>query len=119
MLQACSFQSSDGKHTYTITQNITCNSIGVVYYAVCPCGKIYVGLTSRPLKNTRVPRHFKRRHNSNAKLLKVIGIDKVYIDQRGGNWRKNLAQLEAKWIFKINSVQPHGLNEVLSFAPFL
>ncbi|CAJ0955116.1 unnamed protein product [Ranitomeya imitator] len=105
MLQACSFQSSDGKHTYTITQNITCNSIGVVYYAVCPCGKIYVGLTSRPLKirvrehyrdimNSKdvaddatlkpVPRHFKRRHNSNAKLLKVIGIDKVYIDQRGG-----------------------------------
>ncbi|CAJ0932051.1 unnamed protein product [Ranitomeya imitator] len=140
MSRASEFLSSDGTQTYRITQHITCNSVGVIYYATCPCRKIYVGLTSRPLKirvrehfrditNSKdvedistlkpVPRHFRTKHECNAKLLKVIGIDRVRIGQRGGDWRKNLAQLEARWISKINSVQPYGLNEILSFASFL
>ncbi|CAJ0915951.1 unnamed protein product [Ranitomeya imitator] len=132
ILLASTFTSSDGKKSFKKTQHITCNTLGVVYYAQCPCPKNYVGLTSRALK-TRVrghfrditnaegiddlsllkpiPRHFKSHHNCNTKLLRVIGIDKVYVDQRGGNWRKTLAQMEARWISKINSVQPCGLNE--------
>ncbi|CAJ0927825.1 unnamed protein product [Ranitomeya imitator] len=138
--KASTFTSSDGKKNFNITQHITCSTLGVVYYAQCPCPKIYVGLTSRALKISvrehfrditnaegiddlslliPVPRHFKSHHNCNAKLLRVIGIDNVYVDQREGNWRKTLAQMEARWISKINSVQPCGLNEVLSFAPFL
>ncbi|CAJ0952190.1 unnamed protein product [Ranitomeya imitator] len=140
MQKASGFESSDGTKNFTITQHITCNSIGVIYYAKCPCGKIYVGLTSRPLRlrvrehvrdilNARevtdmtelkpIPRHFKQIHDCNAKLLKVSGIDKVFINQRGCDWKKILAQLETRWIKKIDCVYPKGLNEKLSFAPFL
>ncbi|XP_077125567.1 uncharacterized protein LOC143782231 isoform X2 [Ranitomeya variabilis] len=97
---ASTFTSSDGKKTFTITQHITCNTTGVIYYAQCPCPKVYVGLTSRALKIRvrehhndiikakevedtialkSLARHFKTHHNSNARLLKVIGIDKVYV----------------------------------------
>ncbi|CAJ0934810.1 unnamed protein product [Ranitomeya imitator] len=92
MLRANEFLSSDGNHTFAITQHISCNSFGVVYYATCPCKKIYIGLTSRPLKirvrehyrdimNSKdiedisslkpVPRHFRLEHECNAKLLKL------------------------------------------------
>ncbi|CAJ0956886.1 unnamed protein product [Ranitomeya imitator] len=119
MQKALTFESSDGQKTYTITQHITCDTIGVIYYATCPCQKIYVGLTSRQLKtrarehyrdivNARevndiselkpVPRHFKLVHDCNVKLLKICGIDKVFIGARGGNWRKTLAQLEVELI---------------------
>ncbi|CAJ0938430.1 unnamed protein product [Ranitomeya imitator] len=140
MVRATAFKSWDGRTTFSITQHITCDTIGVVYYISCPCSKIYVGLTLRPLK-TRirehyrdiinaqgiedlailkpVPRHFKVAHGCDASLLKAFGIDKIHIDARGGNWRKSLVQLEARWIHRIGSVQPYGLNEILSFAPFL
>lgn len=35
---------------YKIMQHITCTTKAVVYYAMCTCSKIYVGLTSRELK---------------------------------------------------------------------
>ncbi|CAJ0937721.1 unnamed protein product [Ranitomeya imitator] len=102
IVPASTFTSRYGKKIFTITQHITCNTTGVVYYAQCPCPKIYVGLTSRALK-TRVrehyrdiinageadelsllkplPRHFKSHHNCNANLLKVTGI-KVFVEKR-------------------------------------
>lgn len=56
IIRATHFENSDGTNTYTITQHITCQTKMVVYYATCPCTKIYVGLTTRELK-VRVPEH--------------------------------------------------------------
>ncbi|CAJ0962602.1 unnamed protein product [Ranitomeya imitator] len=132
--------SSDGSKEFRITQHITCSTDHVVYYATCPCGLIYVGLTSRQLRirirehirdikaalNSSadeflkpIPRHFKEKHGCNSHLLKVRGIDRVLMDGRGGDVRKRLAQLEAQWIVRIDCIRPKGLNEVLSFVPFL
>lgn len=140
--RATHFHSSDGEREFKITQRIDCNSEFVVYYATCPCNYIYVGLTSRKLKvRVRehihdierakdiqpfevitlkpIARHFWKVHNCNSKVLKVKGIDKLNPDGRGGDLKQKLAQLEARWIMKIDSLQPKGLNEVVSFAPFL
>lgn len=56
--RATDFYDSVGKSKYIITQSITCNTKAVIYYATCPCPKIYVGLTSRELK-VRVREHIR------------------------------------------------------------
>ncbi|CAJ0918423.1 unnamed protein product [Ranitomeya imitator] len=133
------FKDSQGKNI-RITHNITCGTDHVVYRATCPCGLQYIGMTSRPLKirtrehvrdiiNAReasdvmslkpIPRHFKLAHNCDSSLLRVIGIDRILKDLRGGDVRNKLAQLETQWISRLGSLQPKGLNEVMSFAPFL
>lgn len=66
-----------------------------------------------------IPRHFKKFHNCNPKDFKVKGIDKIHIGMRGGNINQRLAQYESKWIWRLNMLQPNGLNENLSFAPLL
>ncbi|CAJ0917607.1 unnamed protein product [Ranitomeya imitator] len=66
-----------------------------------------------------IARHFKSMHDCNSRLLKIRGIDCIVPDKRGGDIKKKLAQPETRWIFKIDCVHPKGLNEILSFAPFL
>ncbi|CAJ0967689.1 unnamed protein product [Ranitomeya imitator] len=46
---ATHFLSSDSCE-FTITHSINCSTTMVVYHGTCPCGKIYVGLTTRALK---------------------------------------------------------------------
>ncbi|CAJ0952186.1 unnamed protein product [Ranitomeya imitator] len=134
-----SFTNSDGTKQFTIRQRITCVSRYVIYYATCPCGLIYIGLTTRQLKVRirehilgiiaaascadastlkTIPRHFWESHQCNEKLLRVRGIDLLRINIRGGNLSKRLAQLESKWIWTLRTIHPHGLNDI-SFAPFL
>lgn len=66
-----------------------------------------------------LPRHFRDYHDSNASGLKVKGIDKAFRGPRGGNWKKTLTQMESRWILYRDTIQPKGLNEIISFAPFL
>lgn len=140
VVSASTFSNFAGTDRYTITHTITCETMGVVYLATCPCGLKYVGMTSRQLKRRirehvlgieaakneevldqlkTIPRHFKQFHNSDASGLQVCGIDRVFISKRGGDWRKILAQVECKWIYKLGTVRPQGLNEGNSFVPFL
>lgn len=134
------FWNFDHTREYNITHTISCSTKNVVYFAICPCGLIYIGLTSRELRRrTRehvlgiiaakdveditslkpIPRHFRMAHNCDAKSLRVWGIDRILSNLRGGNIKKILAQREAQWIFKLDTVSPRGLNEHLSYAPFL
>lgn len=138
--RATEFENSTGTRKYNILKSITCTTKAVVYYATCTCPKIYVGLTSRALKirvreHVRdiiaakealdltllkpIPRHFRKKHNCDPKMLKVRGIDCINSNIRGGNTNKRLSQCESKWIWRLKTVQPLGLNENLSFAPFL
>lgn len=66
-----------------------------------------------------LPQHFKEYQNSGETVLKVKGIDKNPINQRGGNWRRYLAQLETKFILRLDTIHLKGLKEVMSFVPFL
>ncbi|XP_056425695.1 uncharacterized protein LOC130367312 [Hyla sarda] len=104
------FTDSSGKTTFKITQHITCSTRAVVYYATCPCQKIYVGLTTRELKvrvrehmrDIRlarvtdsghdfkpVARHFLKYHDADPALLKVCGIDRIQLVYRIQMWQKD------------------------------
>lgn len=134
------FWNSDKSREFTITHTINCQTKAVIYFATCPCGLIYIGMTSRELRRRvrehvlgiqsaatesdiqslkPIPRHFKSRHNCDPTLLRVWGIDQILPNPRGGNIKKILAQKEAQWIFRLDTVQPKGLNENLSFSSFL
>ncbi|CAJ0959600.1 unnamed protein product, partial [Ranitomeya imitator] len=86
------FSNSSGSKVYKIKKFITCTTRYVIYYAVCPCGLIYVGLTTRLLKVRvrehvlgiqaaaghtdastlkTIPRHFKEFHQCNSDLLRT------------------------------------------------
>lgn len=138
--RATTFSDSTGTREYTITHTITCDTIRVVFMATCPCNLKYIGLTSRELKRRirkpvlgiqvaaneedtdhlkMLPRHIKQFHNCDVSGLKVRGIDRVLITTRGGDWKKTLAQIECKWIYTLATVKPLGLNEGISYAPFL
>ena len=100
----------------------------------CPCGKVYVGQTKRNLKvriaehkaairngnmEYAIARHYKERGHGSTASLKFMGIEKVTLPPRGGDMKKLLLQREAFWIFTLNSVEPHGLNESLELNSFL
>ncbi|CAJ0923661.1 unnamed protein product [Ranitomeya imitator] len=137
---ASDFSNSKGNKNYQITHTITCTTRAVIYHATCPCGLIYVGMTTRefrrrvrehvldiegarmaedPLRLQPIPRHFKALHGCDPSGLRIKGIDRVFIGQRGGNWKRMLAQREARWIYKLDTIMPLGLNDHNSYAPFL
>ncbi|CAJ0958160.1 unnamed protein product [Ranitomeya imitator] len=140
ILRCGTFRTSDGSREFKIRDFISCNTSFVIYYATCPCSLIYVGLTSRELKiRTRehvrdilaagevvdvsglktLPRHFRMHHGSDPRGLKIRGIERIRGGIRGGNMAKILAQRECRWIVTLDTLAPKGLNEKLSFAPFL
>lgn len=71
------------------------------------------------MKLKPIPRHFKRLHNCDASLLQIRGIDVVLQGKRGGDFKTILAQREVVWIVTLDTMTPMGLNEALSFVPFL
>ncbi|CAJ0966769.1 unnamed protein product [Ranitomeya imitator] len=134
------FSNFNGTKMFTIRKRITCASRGVIYHATCPCNKVYIGLTTRELKiRTRehyrdimnaktaqevsalktLPRHFRQYHQCNPHGLKIKGIDLVSLGIRGGNAGKVLAQMESRWIYRLGTIAPQGLNESFGFGSFL
>lgn len=53
---AYTFWNSQQTREFKITHHITCNMTGVIYFALCPCGLIYVGLTTRQFRR-RIREH--------------------------------------------------------------
>ncbi|KAM4033170.1 uncharacterized protein ACNLHF_020169 isoform 1-T3 [Anomaloglossus baeobatrachus] len=143
MDRAFQFWDSSRSKTYKILQFINCRSMNVVYWASCPYGLIYVGLTTRALrvrvlehlrdiKNAakaqrpdeiaqlkNIPRHFRERHGCNWRQLKFRGIDRVNLGIRGGDITNVLHKKEALWITILDTIKPRGLNDAVSFKPFL
>lgn len=64
-------------------------------------------------------RHVMEIHNSIMPKVSFAALDRVHIPVRGGDWNKTLLQREQRWIFMLNSTSFPGLNEAISFAPFL
>ena len=99
----------------------------------CPCGKAYVGKTSRALKTriadhrstirngddrSPVALHFKMAHH-NVSSLRYIGIEKIQSPRRGGDIENLLLKKELWWIHFLKSMAPTGLNEEFDIRPYL
>lgn len=99
----------------------------------CPCGIIYVGETTRPIKRrigehkcavrakdlrSPVSRHFSE-HMHTVSQLRFQIIDGVPPLRRGGDRELQLLQLETFWIYTLDSLAPHGMNENINYQCFL
>ncbi|XP_056386916.1 uncharacterized protein LOC130282580 [Hyla sarda] len=105
------FANFDNSKEYRITHRIDCATKGVVYLASCPCGKIYVGLTTREFRRRvrehvldilaakdvddidtlkTLPRHFKIAHGCDSSLLQVRAALIVCILTQGVETGKGL-----------------------------
>lgn len=68
---------------------------------------------------TVIGRHIAFAHNYVLSGFKFLPLVKIYTHERGGDWDRSLYQAESRWIFSVCADRPPGLNEALSFAPFL
>lgn len=128
-----SFTNPYDKKIYTIREFINCRTMGVVYVAQCSCSLLYVGKTTQQLRrricqhvstintgrDTPLARHVRFFHDGNSNDLKFWGIMRIKQGPRKGDLNKRLLQEEAKWIFRLNSLSPIGINEGFTFSAFI
>ena len=99
----------------------------------CPCGKAYIGKTSRELKHrisehrssirtgnitSPVAQHFVQ-YNHPVSSLRYTAVQKVNQSNRGGDFENALLRREAFWISYLNTLSPNGLNMDFDLRPFL
>lgn len=122
----------DGKQ-YTIKQFFNCKTSGIVYGASCTCEKIYIGKTTQEFRRriskhlsairtgaeTPLAKHIREYHKGDLNTLSFWGITKPKLGPRSGNLDKLLLQIEAKWIYRLKSRTPLGLNEGFTFFAFI
>lgn len=110
-----------------------CSSEGVIYAAKCPCPKLYVGKTIRQLRRRvlehigdialnrerTLARHMRQVHNKEPYQLRFWVIEQPKLGARKGNLDQYLLKTEARWIFRLNSRTPSGLNEGFTYLPFI
>ena len=97
-----------------------------MYALKVPCGMVYVGQTKRPLKDRvaehktairvqnmdyAIARHYKDAGHGSPATLQFWGLEKVEESPRGGDHNARLLRRESHWVFKLNCVQPYGLND--------
>ncbi|XP_056425863.1 uncharacterized protein LOC130367467 [Hyla sarda] len=113
ILLSNSFLDSSGIKEYKITHAITCSTVGVIYYATCPCNLVYIGLTSRELKrrvrehvlgiisakeeedlsrHTTIPRHFKLQHSCDPTNLQIL-LSSMDFSVRETAWKAQAVNL--------------------------
>ncbi|CAJ0944436.1 unnamed protein product [Ranitomeya imitator] len=145
MVKTNIFHDSMNAREYKILHYINRRTSMVIYQASCPCDLIYVGMTTRELrvhtlehikdikaadkieiddvgsmsKLKPLARHFRKFHPHQSHLLKVGGIDRLYLRNRRGDCSKRLEQKECRWITLLQSMTPKGLKEQWGFSSFL
>ncbi|OCT91793.1 hypothetical protein XELAEV_18014846mg [Xenopus laevis] len=68
--------------------------------------------------DTSVSRHF-HMEGHNVRQLKWMVLEQIKMPSRGGGIKKLLAQKEAYWIKKMNTMDPIGMNDHWSIISFL
>ncbi|OCT98483.1 hypothetical protein XELAEV_18010717mg [Xenopus laevis] len=79
---------------------------------------MYIGQTSRQKTHTPVGKHFYL-HKHNPSILRWLVLEKVQLPQRGGERKRLLLLTEARWRDRMDTVEPHGMNEAMSYKCFL
>ncbi|XP_071984330.1 uncharacterized protein [Engystomops pustulosus] len=140
ILRGDSFQNPTNQEKITLRSYINCRSRGVIYGLICSCPKIYVGQTTQELRKrvqkhvstinnaaqdlangrqlSTVAKHFYAVHGNNPSKLKVVGLEKIQSNIRGGDPVPALLRQEARWIFRLGSLSPKGINEDMLFSGF-
>lgn len=126
------FQSPTTGITYDPRDFHNCRSSGIVYMASCSCPLIYVGKTIREFRrrilehigdieharDTPVALHMRRVHPDSPFSIRFCVIESIRSNGRKGDIDKLLQQKESTWIYRLKSLSPRGLNDILSFKPF-
>lgn len=111
---------------------VTCSSRNVVYYLKCSCGLAYIGYTKRMIR-TRIYDYKSRIWNQvqDAPLVAhfmegnhsynnfTFWIVEQVIGGPGKDIQRILLQREEQWIFRLNTIQPLGLNTTQDLSRFL
>jgi len=118
--------------SFSVKGFITCSTENVIYLVKCPCDKIYIGKTTRVLKqrisehkssirrndiNYPVARHFNEASHP-VSSLRFQSIEHIELPRRGDIDMK-LCQRELFWIDTLNALQPTGLNEDFDMSVML
>ncbi|OCT60779.1 hypothetical protein XELAEV_18046801mg, partial [Xenopus laevis] len=118
---------------YQIRGFNTCDTNFAVYMLVCPCGLVYVGETTQKVKD-RFSQHRSTIHTGNRSLpvsrhclekghtsdeLKFRVIQHVPPLKRGGDRALALKRAEVKWIDRLGTLSPQGLNRDFDLHLFL
>lgn len=111
-----------------------CRTFGVIYQLRCNFGCFYVSKTKldfwkraywhiRSMQTCNpdlvLGRHTTIVHQGKFPKIKFLNLDRIHPNPRGGDWNKNLLQLELRWVYMLKATHPPGLNEAVCFKPFL
>ncbi|OCT76585.1 hypothetical protein XELAEV_18031788mg [Xenopus laevis] len=129
------FVCSVTQEIHQIGSYINCNRKSVDYLITClKCQKQYVGCTIRNLKNRirgylntlivldlgmRIAQDQDTSTDATGgqiKQISVQGIERVTLGPRGGDLQAKLLRAELKWIYKLYTRQPEGLNSVFDIS---
>lgn len=128
------FQHPHTNHIYTIRDFISCNTVGVVYAVKCPCDFLYIGRTTRALKDRMEEHvrnirkgfdkhylsiHFKEVHNKSTVGMRFWGIEAPKKHWRGSIYTREISKRESWWIHQLGSLFPGGLNKEFDLRCFL
>lgn len=119
------FKSNLYNKEYQIKELITCNCAHVTYVVECPCRLQYMGRTTRPLRvwirehitniqkgfpKHSLPRHFDEVYHRDPSGLVFYGVDIIKDHWRRSNKKILVSQNETRWIHRLGSSAPGGLN---------
>ncbi|CAJ0949676.1 unnamed protein product [Ranitomeya imitator] len=133
VLKDSSFHHPRSGKTFRIPGYFTCASSWVIYLIKCPCGLLYVGETTRSIRDRiskhkstircknlllPIPSHFSNQGHSVSQLQFQI-IEHIPPNRRGGDRVARLKRREAFWIHTLETLHPLGLNREYDLASFL
>ncbi|CAJ0937840.1 unnamed protein product [Ranitomeya imitator] len=127
------FQHPRTGKSFEIRNYYTCMSSFVIYLIKCPCGLLYIGETTQPVRDRiskhkstircnnlllPVPHHFST-HGHTISQLRYQVIDSIPPQRRGGDRIALLKKREAFWIHTLETLTPKGLNRDYDLLAFI
>lgn len=119
---------------HSAVHHVNCQTVGVVYIMSCECESFYVGKTKRAFwgrikdhvyyinsnhLQTPIRRNVKFMHSGKNSVVKFAALEHKPMDPRGGDPDKKILQREMRWIHTLAATSPPGLNDAMSYKPFL
>lgn len=122
-----------GGNKWQCKHYVDCNTKGIMYFMQCPYSALYVGKTRREFTRCifdqtyagsigyfRSPlgRHIAFNHGYKFEGFPFLPLERIHIHPKGGVCDGNILRAKTKWIFKLRTHLPPGLNENI-YKPFL